>query len=314
MAQSALKKVLEKEHPERNEYNFVSFDMGVTPIEDLVNECELHSLTMDQKVVVAENCFFLDKLGEGKRKKKYEGIERLEEYVKNDDPATDLYLLLYTEVLDYSNPIVAVIKEKHRIQSVNQLSRDEWIAYYKRSFEKNGYVITPDALEELYTRIDGDYARFLNEAAKLQAYKGEETKIDEIDVSSMVAPKLEEDSIKMCNFLTSGDIAGAIKIYKDLKLHSNDEMMLIGMLTTQFIFYDRVKYLDSKGYSSDEIAEQLNVKNSKRVFMTLKTTRKLTSASISNIMEQLYEAESSILSGIASPEFAFSRFLANFSI
>jgi hypothetical protein len=61
MAQSALQTLLKKDYPNRDECNFVSLDMGVTPLNELAEECDLLPLGYDKKAVVGENCAFLAK-------------------------------------------------------------------------------------------------------------------------------------------------------------------------------------------------------------------------------------------------------------
>jgi DNA polymerase III delta subunit len=147
---------------------------------------------------------------------------------------------------------------------------------------------------------------------KLLSYAGG-TPIDLKIVAEMVTPKLDDDAFHLSNALTRGDIESALRIYRDLKVHSAEEITLINLLAGQFRYMDMVRFLDAKGLDSSQIARELGG-SPIRADITVRNLYRIKEASLLRIQEQLYQLDYEILSGHQDPEFAFQLFLANFTL
>ena len=314
MARRSALKMIRKNYPQRDETNFVSFNMSESTPDDVARECEMLALGVDKKAVLAENCAFLAKTGRGtaKGKKKDQKMDRLERYCLNPNEEVDLFLVVYSPAVDDSNPVVNAVNKKGKVLGVPVPPQAEWIAHAKRSWEALGCSSENGAAEELVARVGGDYGRFLEEIAKMANYaNGEPVSVRAIKM--MVAPHIEDNTFAMSNALISGKNAEAIRIYHDLKIHSIDEVRLINILANQFRFLDQVSFLDARGLGSEGIARQLNA-NSYRVDITLRSLRHVKRESIKAAQESLYLTEQATLKGAEPAQFAFERFLANFSL
>ncbi len=308
MARRSALKILKKEFPKRDEGNYVCFNMAVTPIKTLVDECEAMSLMSSKKAVLAEDCAFLSKMERGSKKIKDAGSEALEQYCLHPNPDVDLFLVVYAEQLDTKNKVVDAISKTGMIKEVPVPPEEEWIAYTKRYLERNGSKIEDDAAIDLVKRIDGDYGRFLSELTKLDAF-GSGATITKEDIRILVSPRLEEDAFVLSNALSNGNIEKALRVYRDLKAHSIDEIRLINMLGNQFRFLDEVAFLASQGGSKNAIASELNA-SPYRVDICLRNLRSMRPNATARVLERLYRCEKAILSGEQNAEFAFTRFLA----
>ena len=311
MARRTALKMIKKDFPTRDETNFISFNMVVSSIEELAEECRAFSLMSNRKAILAENCAFLAKNGKTK-KNKLEGFSALLEYCKHPNEEIDLYLVVYSGELDSKNEIVMAIAETGYTKEIPMPSPQEWIAYTKRYIQKNGSNIEDDAAEELIKRIDGDYGRFLCELAKLDAFASGST-ISRRDIVNLVSPRLEEDTFELSNMLLKGNIEGALKVYADLKKHSNDEVALLNMLSSQFRFLDEVQYLSRMGKNKFDIASELKASPG-RVGICLKNLREMRPNATRRMLERLYRCQKGILTGKVNAEFAFSRLIAETSI
>lgn len=312
MARHIAMKAIRKDFPERDEFNYASFNMAVTPVNELADECSFLPLGTERKCVLASDCAFLAKSKTKFKYQKDDGPDKLLEYVKNPSAFVDLYLLVHAEEVDEKNPIVKAIMTTGSIKGIPLPKPEDWVDYAEKFCRAKSCPIDKDAARELVNRVDNDYGRFINELNKLVAYANGEP-LTMRNVQMLVSPKVDDDAFAMSNALTRGDVAKAIQIYKDLKSHSVDEIRLINMLANQFTFMDEVRYLDAKGTSSYAIAKELFT-SPKRVEVTLRNLYRVKPESLPHILEQLYECEKSILSGSVTPEFAFSRFLANYEI
>ena len=313
MVKGALKKLMQTSCPNPDAMNYVSFDLGVTPLLDVANECLSLPLGYDKKTVVAENCFFLEKSRSKPKYLKGDDPKALLAYLQNPDPAIDLYLLVYNDALDERGDFFqALLADGARINPVSEFSKEQWHDYIARFFEKRNVAIEPMAINEIQNRIAGDYARFLNEGQKLVAYSNGE-KITKAVVESLVSEPLEDDAFRLSNALTRGDVKNAIRIYQDLRVFSAEPISLIHLLANQFRFLNEVRYLQSSGLGSSQISGALQC-SSMRVSIALDNLRRMGEDSLNNALDGLYDCEVSILTGKCDPDMAFSFYLANFTL
>jgi DNA polymerase-3 subunit delta len=313
MVKGALKKLMQTSCPAPDPMNFVSFDLGVTPLVDVANECLSLPLGYDKKTVVAENCFFLEKSRTKPKYLKGDQPEALLSYLENPDPAVDLYLLVYNDALDERGDFFkALLKDGARINPVSEFTKEQWHDYIARFFEKRGVRIDGMAIAELQNRIGGDYARFLNEGQKLVAYSAGEP-ITKTVVEALVNEPLEDDAFRLSNALTRGDVKNAIRIYRDLRVFSAEPISLIHLLANQFRFLNEARYLQSSGLSNAQIAGALQ-SSPMRVSIALENLRRMGDETLDNALDGLYDCEVSILTGKSDPDLAFSLYLANFTL
>jgi DNA polymerase-3 subunit delta len=313
MVKGALKKLMAASCPHPDAMNFVSLDMGVTPLNDLANECFALPLGYDKKTVVAENCFFLEKSRSKPKYQKGDSPSLLLSYLSHPDEAIDLYLLVYTDTLDEKNDFFLALQAAGaRINPVSEFSKEQWHDYIARFFAKRSISIDNLAIQELQDRIQGDYARFLNEGQKLAAYSSG-APITKKDVETLVSEPLEDDAFHLSNALSRGDVKNALRIYSDLKVFSAEPISLIRLLGNQFRFLNEVRYLQSSGLSNSQIAGALQC-SQMRVNISLDNLRRMGEESLNNALENLYQCEKSILTGKCDPDLAFSLFLTNFSL
>ncbi len=309
LALDMAKRFLNKNYPERDETNFASFNMAVTTVKELAAECESLSLFAERKAVLALDCFFL---GKGKYKLLAEdSLDPLLSYLKNPNPNVDLILLVYGE-LDQKNELVKAIQEQGEVKEIKDPSDEELLANAKQRLAKAGGEFLPGAAEELIARIGGDYARYCNEFEKILIFANGGN-VSKEEVKALVSPKLEDDTFAMSNALLKGDVALAFSIYHDLKVVKTEEVMLLSMLAKSFQFMEEVSYLSNHGLSSSGIASQLKA-NPYRVKITLNNLYSVDERKLPLILEQIYQTSLSILSGKEESQFAFERFLANYSI
>lgn len=316
IARYSAKKILDKEFPERDECNYVSFNMADSSLADLVAEVDFLPLGVERKAVFAEDCAFLKKpeRAGGKKKKAPEGkIQALADYCAHPHEQIDLFMVLYEEAPDEKNPIVEAIKSGGgQIITMPIPPEAEFVSFAKRYFEKHQCKCEPGAAEELVKRVGTDYGSFRKNLEKLCTYaNGEAVTLNA--VKKLVPPKLEDNTFAMSNALTRGKVPEAIQIYRDLKIHGVDEIRLINMLANQFRFFDQVAFLDGKGMNAAGIARELKG-NPKRIEITLKSLYRVKRGTLKRIQEDLYQTELAILSGKEKPDFAFERFLANFKL
>lgn len=303
MIRKHLNKILKERLENPDDFNVVKIDLEESPIDEVIYEASSLPLGYDKKVVVVDNCGFLTKDVEEKDETK---ILDLLSQIADD---IDLVFILRSEKVDKNGKIFNFIKDNGQIFEFLNIEKDQWPLYIKKYFKGKNIEITPDAVEEIANRIDGDLTRFINEAEKLSLYK---STITLSDVLLMVNKPLEDDAFQMSNALFRGENSLAISIYRDLlKLGQKFVDALIPMLASQFRFISEVCFLDSRGLEKEEIASQLGV-SPVRVKIALKNSRNVSRKQIAHALSDLYDLDVQIKSGQIDRSYGFELFLINF--
>lgn len=303
MIRKHLNKILKERLGEPDDFNVVKIDFEESSIEEVIYESSSLPLGYDKKAVVVDNANFLLKDANE------DDIKRIIELLKNSNDDINLIFILKSEKIDKKGDIFNYIKENGQVFEFLNIEKEQWPVYIKKYFKGKNIDINDDAVEELSSRIDGDLTRFLNEAEKLSLYKNP---ITLSDVILMVSKPLEDDAFQISNALFRGENSLALSIYRDLQLLGQKFVdALIPMLASQFRFISEVCFLDSKGLDKDEIAAQLEV-NPVRVKIALKNARNISRKQIAKVLNDLYNLDLQIKSGLIDRSYGFELFLINF--
>jgi len=303
MIKKRLKKILEENLGEVDDFNVVKFDYKDDLADEICSEAAMLPLGYESKAVVVDNASLLEPKGNKDANKK------ILEQLKNGDPSINVIFVLRNENLDAKNEIVNFVKENGRIFEFLNLKKEEWPIYIRKYFKERNVEIDSNAVDELSLRVDGDLSRFVNEAEKLCLYKDHLTLTD---ITLMVAKPLEDDAFQITNALYRGDNAAALSIFRDIRLlGSNSTDGLIPMLGSQFRFASQVAFLSSRGLDQKEIAKELNA-NEWRVKITLGNVRRLSRRQIAHALDDLYYLDYQIKSGQINRFYGLELFLINF--
>ena len=308
LAKRAARRDLKKDYPNPDETNFVSFNMAVTPLRDLAEECSYLSLGVEKKAVLAYDCFFLEKSKSKPKYQKDDKPEALLEYLEHPIYETDLYLLVYADALDDKSEMVEAIKKTGFVKEVLIPSPQDWVDYAEKYLGSRGVSISRKASAELVHRVGNDFGIFSQELDKLVAYANGEAVSYEA-VLRIVTKNEEDDAFAIGNALVRGDTGKAIEEYKKAKRGGADEIRLINMLAGQILYLDEVRFLSSIGYDAPMIARELGG-SPKRAEIAFRNLYGMTAEAIEKTLEDLYQTEHQILNGEAPPELSFSLFLA----
>ncbi len=303
MIRKHLNKILKERLGEPDDFNVVKIDFEESSIDEVIYESSSLPLGYDKKAVVVDNANFLLKDANE------DDVKRIIELLKNSNDDINLIFILKSEKIDKKGDIFNYIKENGQVFEFLNIEKEQWPVYIKKYFKGKNIDINDDAVEELSSRIDGDLTRFLNEAEKLSLYKNP---ITLSDVILMVSKPLEDDAFQISNALFRGENSLALSIYRDLQLLGQKFVdALIPMLASQFRFISEVCFLDSKGLDKDEIAAQLEV-NPVRVKIALKNARNISRKQIAKVLNDLYNLDLQIKSGLIDRFYGFELFLINF--
>lgn len=316
MIKNRLKKVVKERLDFVDEMNFVKFDMANTTLDDVIEEASYLPLGYEHKIIVLEDCLFLEKSKASKGKKKKdedidEAMERFVSYVKHANEDCDLVLTLNSTNIDKSSVLYNSLLENGKVYELLSVDKKDLPTYIYRYFNETlSTKIDRDAIDELADRIKGDLNVFVNEANKLSLYTNHVTYND---VIALVNKPLDENAFEMFNYLLGKRNGDAIRLFRDLRVNSVEPVTLISLLSNQFRLLYQIIYLAKSGYSNDEIAKELGIKEG-RVYVLKKYMYTMSLKEILDTLDKLFDLDYNIKSGQVDRIFAFEMFLINFKL
>ena len=302
------KKIIKDNLEVIDDFHVIKFMADEVSIQDIVFEADQTSLTGERKAIIVYHPYFLST---SKTKEKIESLQDykvLMEYLESPNTFTDLIFVLEGDKLNERSEIVKLLKVKAKVIEAKEITKEEWPRFIQQYFQKLNVSIDPDATSELALRVEGDAMRFVNEAKKLALYTDH---ITYDDIQTMIARPLEENAFLIYDCLLKKDKSKAISIYRDLLVEGSEPVQLVGMLANQFRLLSEVSYLSTQYSSNNEIARILGV-HEYRVKLSRDHLRRITYKKILKKIDELYQLDLDIKSGVVDRFFAFEMFLIRF--
>ena len=293
-----------------DELNFIKLDGHNFLVQDAVDECKYVALGYDKKVVSLENCYFLLKPKPRNKIEADQDYDVLLKYINNEsqDPDACFILAVASSSIDEKNQIFKALKEKAKIVQIVDPDEKGWNEYVKAYLQRHNIVIDKDAVQELADRTNGDVGLFQNSVQILTLYTDH---IRYKDVTLMVAKPLEDNAFLIFNLLLDNKNAEAVELFRDLKVKNIEPVTLIGQLANQFRLLNQVMYLCKKRLSKEEIASELNIKPG-RVYILSRSISIISESTIRKTLDELYQLDLDIKSGLVDRHYAFEMFLLKF--
>lgn len=309
---SQMKSIVKKSLGEIDAINFVKHDASYTLVQEIVDDANYLPLGYDHKAVVVDNPYFLLKEKGRNKIESEQNYQELIDFINHPDDSCDLIFLVNTSdsEIDKKSEIYQAIEKNGQVIVLNEPKENQWhevVAHYFK--EKWPEVsIDYDAVQELARRTEGDYASLFNNGSKLALYTNH---IHFDDVTLMVTRPLEENSFLIFNYLLDNKNIEAVALYRDLKSSNVEPVTLISMIANQFRLLNRVSYLNKMHYETDAIAQELNI-NPIRAKILRKNSLVISQSSINKTLEDLYQLDLNIKSGLVDRFYSFELFLINF--
>ena len=308
-----IKNIARQSLPERDEMNFVRYDGNNTLIQEIIDEANYVPLGYDKKVVAVDNCYFLIKPKPTNKIESDQDYKVLFNYLRHPNPDCDLILTVPTSEIDTSGDLFKLLKEVGKITEIKDPDVKEWNQYVKVTvadfLKKNpDCKIDNDAVQELTDRTQGDIPLLRNSIIKLFLYK-KHIRYD--DVTLMVTRPLDDNSFQLFNYLLNGENEKAVGLFRDLQVSNVQPVTLVAMLANQFRLLNEVVFLSKKNMDNDSIAKELGIKPI-RVQILKRQTYTLKEKTIHRTLDDLFNLDLKMKSGLVDHFYAFELFLINF--
>ena len=294
-----------------DELNYVKIDGHNSLVQDAVDEARYVSLGYDKKVVVLENAYFLAKPKPRNKIESEQNYDELKKYILEESQEEDVIFIitLSSSSLDEKSQILALLKEHAKIVEISDPDEKTFVEYIRSYCKKYDIKIDNDAVYELASRTDGDVSLFKNSIAKLTLYTDH---IRYNDVVKMVTRLLEDNAFLLSNLLVEGKNVEAVALFRDLRVSNVEPVTLIGQIANQFRLINQIRYLlRVRRLSNDEVAKELKIKPG-RVYVLAKSLPLISEKAILRSLEDLYQLDLDIKSGLVDRYYGFELFLLKF--
>ena len=164
------------------------------------------------------------------------------------------------------------------------------------------------SLKELTDRTQGDIPLLRNSIIKLFLYK-KTIRYEEVDL--MVTRPLDDNSFQLFNYLLNGENEKAVGLFRDLQVSGAQPVTLVAMLANQFRLLNEIVFLSKKNMDNDSIAKELGIKPI-RVQILKRQTYTMKEKAIHRTLDDLYNLDLKMKSGLVDHFYAFELFLINF--
>lgn len=309
---SQMKSIVKKSLGEIDAINFIKHDASLVLVQEIVDDVSYLPLGYDHKAVVVDNPYFLLKEKGRNKLESDQDYNKLINCINHPDENCDLIFLVNTSEsdVDKKSDVYQAIEKNGQIIVLEEPKESQWFEvvahYFKEKWPNNR--IDNDAVNELARRTEGDYASLFNNGSKLALYSDH---ITYEDVTLMVTRPLEENAFLLFNYLLDNKNVEAISLYRDLKSANTKPETLIPMIANQFRLLNRVSYLSKKHFDADAIASELSI-NPIRAKILKKNSMIISQKRINQTLEDLYQLDLQIKSGLLDRNYSFELFLINF--
>lgn len=260
--------VIHKDYPDLDkEMDYFHMDANFDSLKSLVDEAEMMSFSMQDKVILLTGCEFLSSPRKRGGPNK-DDIESFAEYLNHPSDTSSIYILVDGKV--QRGEVFNALKKVASFFDVSAPNEAEFIGYANKIASEQSKKIDRDAILLVKKRTNNVFRMFINCIRMLLEYSNHVTCHD---VDLLVKEPLQDNSFDLCDFLLKGKTTSALSLYRDLIKGGSQPIAILAMLISQLRFLFEVAYLKAKKMGNDEIGMELECKPGRIYFAQDKLNR-----------------------------------------
>lgn len=279
-----------------------TYDLSVSPIDELLDDACLISMFGDKKVLIGENALFLT----GTKSNIEHNIDYLTKYINDENNNNIVILTALVDKLDERKKIVKLINEKCKVIFKPAIDDKNLSDFIIQEFKSNGYKIDYKTANYFVDYVGKNVDILISEIDKMILYKADDKTITKDDILNISSKGFKDNIFDLTDGIMKKDFNKIYECYNDLITLGEDEIMIISLLGNQFNLVYQSKLLEQKGKMYKDIADILGV-HPYRVKLALETDFLI--YELENIIKNLHELDFQIKSGNIDKSVALENFL-----
>jgi DNA polymerase-3 subunit delta len=255
LGKEQLKKILDRDDIQSDLMNTVEFDCTQVEIEQILDYCFTMPFFATHKIAILKNPVFLT--GQQTRKDYTDFVEKLMNYVNNENKSTILIIYSIYESLDTRKKIVKFLKDKTQfieLKTPNPIQLNDMV---RKMIEKNGNTISNNALSALFEKVGTNLVEIRTEVEKLTTFKPN-SNIEIEDIEDFVAYNIDASIFDLSNAILARNAPKSITLLDDLIKNGLEPIQLVVVLANQLRTALLTKSYQKMQLSNDEIAQKLS--------------------------------------------------------
>lgn len=307
LAENIKKQVIEKTlTTEDRDTSLSTYDLEETSIQEVIEDAETYPFFGEKKIIIAHNPSFL-KARPDKSAVEH-NLDVFQNYINEPAPYTVLILIAPYEKLDERKKIIKSFKKTGKLvacQPVKEWEINKWVEDMALGLK----VETDPGVVDLIVEETGtDLQMLQNELEKMAIYIGENGRITRAVAEELISHQSNTSGLKLVDAVMEKNLQKAITIYKDLEKLKEEPVALVALLSSQFRTILHAKLLRQKGYSQQQMAQQLRV-HPYVIKMSLQRERNFSLQELESIMSSITETDGVIKQGKMEKSLAFEMLL-----
>lgn len=279
----------------------INYDLEFDSLKDILFDASMMTLLGDKKYIVVNNPYFLSIAKEGDP---VIDTTMLEDYLNNINPNTILIFKYYKDKLMESKKITKLLKNKGVFYEFNKTNNLDII-----KDRLDGFKIDKESINILLDRVGDNTGILINEIEKLKTYKYDSKEITKEDV--LTINKYEEiDFFKFIDHIINKEKNLALNEYFSLLNQKEEPIKILIVIASKIRLMYQVKVLSEKGYTVNDIANQLETKTYP-VQLAGVAAKKYSKEKLLNTLINIGELDENIKTGKVVPASALELFIIN---
>lgn len=279
---------------EDRELNLISYDLNLTPIEEIVQEAETPPFMSTHKLIIVRGgaLFTAQKLA----KSVEHNVAELERYLSDPVNYSTIVFVVDHDKLDARLRIVKQMREKALVREFAPLNDYLLIAWVVKKAELASARISGEAAQLLVHKAGKELQLLSQEIEKMALYVGLNGEITEEVVDELTSRLLENNIFSLIDAVANLRMEQAFQLLSDLQKNKEEPVKILALLARQFRIILLSKEAARTGYSERDIASQLAV-HPYGVKLALTQGKGFTEKQLQKIMMKLADLDYQIKSG-----------------
>ena len=202
------------------------------------------------RVVIIKNPGWLGKSGR-KMRKTEESLQVLQDYLQHDNHGQVLIVTSFEH--NASNPVTKLLGKKAQVMNIKPLNSKDLEEWCKFELERRNVRIAPAALNRIVN--SGQDMYYLENLFEKLSLMGTTEVLSANQVEEHLDSKQDIKVFKLTDALLNRNLKASLAAFYQLQEQGEHHLLLLHMITQQFLTLSKVKFYQELGYSSSKIAE-----------------------------------------------------------
>ena len=165
----------------------------------------------------------------------------------------------YEKYYDKSNAIASFIADNGIIVNLHKLDEVTLNKYIVKRFEKSNKIIDKVEAAYIIKNVGNNLKNIYNECDKIISSMGDKSKVERIDIDSIITKSIDDDVFDIINFANNNRLDEAIALYSDLKTTDKKPYDIFAVFASNYKNLLVAKDYIERGNSQNEIAKLMGI-------------------------------------------------------